>query len=137
MSERLEKIKAHIKEHKVEYACAVTAVVVATFTTIIVRGRYEALATGGAYGLETADTSVTMRPLAFLSRQGNSVSVTNKFGRGRPGYLIRDLDTDEYFRSQRSAASTRGISETILSKHLNGILPDAEGYTFERIRLAE
>lgn len=129
------KIKEHFKKHKVAYAFA-AGVAVAGITCAIMRGRYEALADGGAYGPKTIETSVTMRPLSFLSKQDNVVNVVARTGRGHPGYLIRCLDTNEYFSSQREAASVFGISETLLSKHLSGKLENAEGYNFERLSFA-
>lgn len=135
MNNRIENIKEHVKKHKVKYACGATAVVSVGFTCLIMRGRYE-VARGGTYGPETIDTSVTMRPLAFLSQQHNTVEVIARDGRGHPGYIVHCLDTDQFFSSQRMAALYHGISETILSKHLNGKLPDAEGIQFERLQIS-
>ena len=129
------EIREHIKRHKTTYACAATAVGVATITTLIMRGRYEGFRRE-PYGLETADTSVTMRPLSFLSSQNNIVKVVNQHGTGRPGYLIHSLDSNEYFSSQREAASIFGISESLLSKHLSGKIENVDGYQFERLNLA-
>lgn len=137
MNERIEKIKEHIHRHKVAYSCGATAVVVAGITCVVMRGRYEALANGGAYGPKTIDTSVTVRPLSILSRQETAVSVISRNGRGHPGYIIRCVETGEYFSSQRITALLKNISETILSKHLNGILEDAEGLHFERVALGD
>ena len=64
MKQYVEKIKDHCKENQRFYLGLGMGLSVAGFTCLIMRGRYEALAVGGAYGLETADTSVTMRPLA-------------------------------------------------------------------------
>ena len=130
-----EEIKSHFEKYKTAYITG-GAVVVASISCLIMRGRYEALAPGGAYGLETADTLVTMRPFSFLSSQNNAVKVVNRSGHGRPGYLIRSIDTNEFFSSQREAATIFGISEKLLSNHLNGKLPNAEGYQFERLNFA-
>ena len=131
----MDRIKKHWEEHKTAYLCGASAVVVAGITVLIMRGRYEGFRKE-PYGLQTADTVVTMRPLSFLSKQDNVVKVINKYGIGRPGYLIHSLDTNEYFSSQREAASVFGISESLLSKHLSGKLENAEGYNFERLHLA-
>jgi hypothetical protein len=132
----MDRIKEHLQKYKTVYLCGATGVAVAGITTLIMRGRYEGLGNAGPYGPKTADTLVTMRPLSFLSKQGNVVKVINKYGRGRPGYLIHSLNTNEYFSSQREAASVFGISESILSKHLAGKIENAEGYMFERICMA-
>lgn len=131
-----EDIRSHFQKNKNAYIAGIVGFTFASITCLYMRGRYEALAPGGAYGPETADTLVTMRPLSFLSSQSNVVKVINRANHGRPGYLIRSLDTDEFFSSQREAATIFGISEKLLSNHLNGKLPNAEGYKFERLNFA-
>lgn len=131
----LEKIKTHVQKHKAVYTCGAVALATAGITTLVMRDRYEALVTDGAYGLKTADTSVTMRSLSFLSSQNNIVSVITRNGRGHPGYLVHCLDSDEYFSSQREAALACDVSETLLSKHLNGKLPNVDGRIFNRINV--
>ena len=100
------------------------------------RGRHEALANCGAYGSKTIDTSVTMRSLAFLSKQKNAVTVFVRDGRGRPGYLIYHPKTDQWFSSQRVAAKMFDVSEKRLSNHLNGKTADIDGHKFERIHFS-
>lgn len=130
------EVKSHFEKYKAAYITGAVGVAFASVTCLYMKGRYEALAPGGAYGPEAADTLVTMRPLSFLSSQSNVVKVVNRSGHGRPGYLIRSLDTDEFFSSQREAATIFDISEKLLSNHLNGKLPNAEGYRFERLNFA-
>lgn len=130
------KVRKHWKNNHKFYIGAGGGMVLAGITYTIMRGRYEALAVGGAYGLKTADTSVTMRTLSIFSDQNNVVNVLTREGRGHPGYIIRSLDTDQIFFSQRDAASFFDISETLLSKHLSGKITDAKGLRFERICMA-
>jgi hypothetical protein len=133
---KIEKVKTHLHENKKFYIGLGVGICIAGITYTIMRGRYEALATSGAYGLKTADTSVTMRPLFFMSRQNSVVSVVSRSGRGHPGYIIQNLDTGVYFSSQREAAKAFNISETLLSKHLAGKIADVAGFSFERINMA-
>jgi hypothetical protein len=132
----IEEIKDHIERHKVLYSCIGVGIVTAGITCLIMKGRHEGLGNAGPYGLETADTSVTMRPFSFLSQQKNTVEVIAREGRGHPGYVVHCLETNEYFPSQHQTSSVTGISEMILSRHLNGLLPNAQGLHFERIRVA-
>ena len=134
---KFEKIKQHLKNNRKIYLGAAGSVAFAGITCFVMRERYEALANSGAYGLKTADTSVTMRPLSFLSSQINAVNVINRSIIGRPGYLIRSIDTNEFFASQREAAKAFGISEAVLSKHVTGKLPNANGHLFERLYFAD
>lgn len=154
------KIKKHIKENKKFYVGLGTGLGVAVITTLIMRsnivrgtmgvdglrggpintasyGRYETLANSGVYGSKTADTSITMRPISFLSKQNNTVNVVPRDGRGHPGYIIRDIDSDDLFYSQRETALAKDISENLLSKHLNGKLDNVNGLHFERVSLGE
>ena len=137
MKERIEAIKDHIDRHRVAYSCVITGIVVAGITSVIVRGRYEA-AQRGAYGLETADTSVTMRSLLFFSKQDNTVNTTvHRGGTGAPSYIVQcDEIPNVAWLSQRSASIDTGVSQSILSKHLSGKLPDAEGLHFNRVGVA-
>lgn len=127
-------IKDRIQDHLLLYSVG-GVLIVAGITMVIVRGRYEALATGGAYGSKTIDTSITMRPLSFLASQINLVNVVARDGRGHPGYLVHCLNTDTYFTSQREAAERFNISPTILSKHLSGKLDNVKGMFFERVKV--
>lgn len=132
-------MKEHFKKYKTVYIAGATGVTVAGITYLIMRGRYETLASGGVYGLETADTLVTMRPITFFSPRthNGSIKIINRTNHGRRGYLVHSLDTNEFFASQREAAKVFNISEKLLSNHLNGKLPNAEGYRFERLNFAE
>lgn len=137
MSEtKKEKIVSHFREHKQMHIGVGVGLGVATLagiTYLIVRDRYEALVPDGAYGSKTADTSITMRPLSIFSSQNNIVNVEARNGRGHPGYIVRCLETGDYFTSQREAAAALNVSETILSKHLSGKIQDAEGFHLERL----
>lgn len=131
----LRRIKTHFEKHRDIYIGVGIGAALVGITWVIVKGRYETLANGGVYGLETADTSATMRPFSFLSYQTNSITIKSQTGAGRPGYLVHSLDTGDWFSSQRIAAKFFGISESILSKHLSGKIPNADGFVFERVPL--
>lgn len=87
-------MKKHIQENKWFYSGVATGLGIAVITTLIMRsniargtmgvdglrggpintasyGRYETLANSGVYGSKTADTSITMRPISFLSKHLN------------------------------------------------------------------
>ena len=57
--------------------------------------------------------------------------------RGHPGWIVRCIETGEVFASQNRAAEVTGINPGRLSEHLNGKTPHDQGYTFERVMLAE
>jgi len=140
MNERIKKFKEDVKDHfdrnKTRYCCLVTGVVVAGITVIIMKGRYEATR-GETYGLKTADTSVAMRPFLFFAKDNTIASTVHRGSSGPPSYIIVcDELPNVSWLSQRSAAIDTGVSETILSKHLSGKLPDVDGLHFRRIGVA-
>lgn len=130
-----ERIKEHFKKHCVVYS-AIGGAVLAGITMVVVRGRYETLVSNGVYGSKTADTSITMRPLSFLASQRNVVNVIARNGRGHPGYLVYCKELNGYFRSQQEIADLLAISPTVVSKHIAGKIPDAQGYHLERVKFS-
>jgi hypothetical protein len=76
--------------------------------------------------------------LIFRSPQTvNITAVLDREGRGHPGWPVRNLETKRIFFSQREAAMTFDIPEGILSGHITGKFPDANGLHFERVNLME
>jgi hypothetical protein len=50
--------------------------------------------------------------------------------------VVRCIETDEVFTSQKKAALTMNIPQTELSQHLRGLRDTVHGRTFERICMA-
>jgi len=126
---KVQSVKQHLREHKITYSCVATGVVVAGITVLIMRGRHAGVGDAASDGLE----KVTVRPLSILSNKQTVVTVIQREGRGHPGYIIRCLETGDFFLSQGEAATNFGIHKTVMSRHLNGILDNAGGYHFERL----
>jgi hypothetical protein len=128
--EWFERIKAHVRRNKVRYSFG-AGIAIAGITCVIVKGRIATLAYGGVDGLETADTLVTNRPFfSFWSGQ-STIVIRNPIG--RPGYLVRDIDTDLYYRSQNMAAQRLGATDKMVSDHMHGKLPHVQGHRLERV----
>lgn len=133
MNERFERIKAHVKRNKVAYASLGSAVLAASFTCLIMRGRHADVQCVS----DTAETSVFVRPLTFFSKQGeittNIINVLERDGRGHPGYIVHCKETGDVFASQKQAADAFNIPSAVLSLHIRGKLDDVNGLHFERI----
>ncbi len=144
-------VKEHVEKHKTLYFCGVTTLVVAGITTLIMRDRYETLATGGVYGSKTEKNSITMRsPRDHVSEtyiqggisvrgKSNSLNMVSYFDsnrQGPPSWVVRCLETGALFTSQKSAALEMDLLPSELSKHLNGLMENVRGFTFERICMA-
>jgi hypothetical protein len=123
-----QKMRKHFTENKDRY---VVGVVVAGITVGIMRAVGSQPisvdivdAAGGAIGV--AGKRVVMNNVSFISanRQGS------------PSWVIRCLETDEVFTSQRKAAIAMGLSQANLSQHLNQVRDHVNDLHFERIALA-
>jgi hypothetical protein len=126
-----DRLKTHYEEQKPLYSHVAVGVLFAGITCFIMRGRIVALALRGVNGPETADTLVTNHPLfSFLSGQ-DVVIIRNEIG--RPSYLVHDIDTDLWYRSQTAAARALGVSVSRMSNHLNGQLEHVDGHYLERV----
>ena len=124
--EIIDKIKTHIEEHKLEYACSVTAIVTVGITYFIMRNRYS--------GSGRSDT-INVTPL-FLGKAGDIVTTIHNGDRGHPGFRIRCLEFPHVdWDTQANAARAFHISPSLLSYHLNGMdgYDNVNGLHFERI----
>lgn len=126
----LDEVKNHFERNKNAYKVG-CAFAIAGITCFIMRGRIEALAYGGAYGPETADTLVTNRSLFSLSCRQHAIVIRNEIG--RPSYLIHDLNTDLWYRSQNAIAKALGATDKMVSDHVNGLIPHVKGHQLERV----
>lgn len=127
--EGVDDLKTHIRENKRRYLLGVLGF--AGITCLVMRGVASqpiSSSVTGAAGSNVigAGKKVVMRNVSFIS--------SNR--QGPPSWVVRCLDTGDIFTSQRSAALALGITETNLSKHLNGLQETAEGLSFERICMA-
>lgn len=128
------KIKAHIKKHKYKYGYAATVIATAGITWLIMRSN---IARGEvSEGIARGEISNTA---SFNFRSPNTVNVITvleRDGRGHPGYPVRNVETKHVFLSQHEAARAFGVSESLISGHLNGKFPDVDGLHFERVNIA-
>lgn len=114
MKEKIEKVKAHLKEHKVAYIAGGVGVAAGVVVTLALK----------------SDIKVT----GIIIGKNNTLNQTTLLvRRGHPGNVIRCIQTGEVFASQGRAAEAMGISPSNLSQHLNGKYAHAGGYTFENL----
>jgi hypothetical protein len=126
----IDSVKEHFKKNKDVYiSCGIG--LVAGFTCAIVRDVISQRISRGisvtaSRGISVAGKSVVMNNVSYISANRQ----------GAPSWVVRSLDTGEIFTSQRAAAIAMGLPESEVSKHLNGIMDDVRGYTFERLCMA-
>lgn len=124
-------IKEHFKKHRTIYLCTATGVVVAGITCVIMRGVASRHIEDGCTVLAKGGYTVLGKSVVT-----NNVSYISSNRQGPPSWVVRCIETGNIFASQKSAAIEMGIDPSNLSKHLNGIFNNADGYHFERICMA-
>jgi hypothetical protein len=134
MKEQIEKVKEHVKKHKVAYSCLGTGIVVAGITYFIMRERCSSQHISVGIASDAAQGGI----VAVLGKNAviNNVSYISSRRKGSPSWVIRCLETGEIFTSQKAAALAMNIPQSELSQHLNGLRNYVRGYTFERICMA-
>lgn len=150
-----DKVKEHVKEHKEEYILG--GIVLAGITLLVMKGRYARM-----QRVLNGSDKITMHPfgakptywahqpmqspptghIGFTfsdiqdSFNNNVINVLEREGRGHPGYMIRCVENELTYVSQKQAALAFDVSPKRISDHMNGRLADVDGYHFERIVLA-
>jgi hypothetical protein len=117
MSERIEKVKTHLKENKATYFVGVGGVVVGTAVGFFSFGR----------GVQIVDS------FKLINWKSPHTSQTILHPQGHLGYKVRDTVTGNLYCSQNSAARALGVNKGIMSGHLNGKFPDVNGHILERV----
>jgi F0F1-type ATP synthase membrane subunit c/vacuolar-type H+-ATPase subunit K len=117
------RIKEHVLRHKTAYLIG-AGVAIAGITYLVTRNT------------SIGQGNVNVRALNILSNRPNIVTVIESGRQGPPSWVVRCLETDEVFTSQRGAAIIKGINERVISQHLNGGIENAGGFHFERICMA-
>lgn len=148
MESRIEKIKNHVKENKEVYISVGVSVLFAGITVLIVKRNSDcgigSVIHGTAKGSPAVPGETSVNALE-VNRGGlvlgdsyalNNVSFIFRNRQGPPSWVVRCMETNGIFTSQNSAAIAMDIQPSILSRHLNGLLEDANGYHFERVCLA-
>ena len=113
-----EKIKTHVKEHKEAYIVGGISIVACVGVWIVARKTVEA---------------------PRVSNQATQIGVVNRstqvviemVERSTPSKPVHLVGTDLYFPSLSEASRKTGHSLPMLSKHINGHIPDLNGDVFE------
>ena len=111
---------------------------IAGFSCLMMRGRSGVLS--------VPDSQLVGRGISVTAKDGisvlgkrvemNNVSYFSSNRQGPPSWVIRCKETGALFTSQNSAAVEMGLPASEISKHLNGVMGNVRGNTFERICMA-
>jgi hypothetical protein len=127
---QVEKLKQHFQENWKIYA-GVGGGTLAGITCCIVRGVASRPISSGITG--TADHGITAIGKKVVMSNVSYISANRQ---GPPSWVVRCKETSELFTSQRAAEMEMGLTAGNVSKYLLGTIPNANGYTFERICMA-
>lgn len=129
-----DKIKQHLRDNKTHYIWGSVTVVVAGITCVIVKGRCS------SHRIDRGISVVADRGISVIADRSvvkdNVFHISKHSRRGAPSWIVRCVETGEVFSSQREAAEAMGLSQSEISKHLNGLMDHVRGFTFERIAMA-
>jgi hypothetical protein len=127
-----EGIASHVKRHKVAYSFG-AGIAIAGITCLIIGKNVKSSLDTGANGSEMTTLHSFFFSLFANNSGHNVVTTVHTGGRGHPGFRVKHPATNLDFDTQGAAARAFHIPETIVSKHLNGKIPNAYGEVFERI----
>ena len=130
-------MKDHFKRNKENYVRLLIAIGVASFTYSIMKRMTIPISSCATGTASLCDTETGGRALVDVQNSTlNNVSIFSSHRQGSPSWIVKCFETGETFRSQREAAKAMDIKEYNISKHLNGLQENAEGYHFSRIAIA-
>jgi len=135
---KIEKLKDHVRRHKVVYSCVVTGVTVAGITFVIMRSNSSfgdrLYGQGGGKDVYTTNPQVKVTS-RIISRSTININNGPSDAKNRTlrwivrevGGLCREWD------SQADASMATGHSEANVSKHLNYGAPLSDGLQLVRV----
>jgi hypothetical protein len=125
-----DRFKQHVNEHKVPYLIG-AGVGIAGITYAITRGVTSqpighGISVTAQDGISVLGKKVVMSNVSYISANRQ----------GPPSWVTRCLESGEIYSSQALAAMHEKVDPSYLSKHLNGLMENANGKHFERICMA-
>ncbi len=121
MSERIGKIKAHLREHKVVYLASGASFALGGISMLALSQNPEIKQTVDSWKF----TIFTWKPSTI-----NNISA-DLIRRGHPGLAVICKETKKQWASINHAALENGISSTALAGHLKGKFENAGGLHYE------
>ncbi len=118
MSERIDKIKTHLKENKTTYFVGVGSAMVGAAIAVITISRSE------------AGTEIAQKIVQVVIGNRSNATVVNLIERSTPSKPVHLVGTNLYFNSLHEAAEKTGHSLSMISRNINGHIADVKGDAF-------
>ena len=143
LPKKMSRVKTHFVKHKQLYlgiTIGAGLIMLAGITYVIVRDTSQLDQRGNSVlpqrGISVLDVKAENSQVVTNYGSMGNVSYISANRQGPPSWVIRHVETGEIYTSQNSAATNLDISGSELSKHLNGLMDNVRGMTFERICMA-
>jgi hypothetical protein len=123
MNARIEKVKKHFQDNRGTYiACGVTAVVAVAGTFFFVKNK-------------TLPPQIISTIAPVFNNEVNPV-IINMIERSTASKPVHLVGTNLYFNSLSEAARETGHTLSMISRNVNGFIPDVKGDVFELLEAA-
>ncbi len=121
----MNKVKEHLKKHKVSYMSSVSCLIIGTAVGVTLRA-----------GLpkEVQNLNYSVQKLNWKPK--NTQMIIQMTERSTPSKPVHLVGTNLYFESLNDAARKTGHSLSMISKHINGHIADLKGDVFELLEKA-
>ena len=123
VSAKSKQIKKHFKDHQVVYICTIGGLIVGAAGTYFVTRT-------------NADNELAQKFNQVGFRNEINAVIIQLIERSTPSKPVHLVGTDRYFSSLNEAARETGHSLTMLSRQINGHIPDIKGDVFELLESA-
>lgn len=90
---------------------------------------------GAGVGILPRGVTNTTSPFSFGNKQSINIISVLESERGHPGWPVRCIETGQKWLTQGAAAKDLGVSEGLMSGHVQGKIPDIFGLHIERMSL--
>jgi hypothetical protein len=124
MNQKIEQVKKHLRENKKVYIAVGISSVVTTATILLVLNRSE------------SGVQVVQKITQLGFRNEVNPTVINLIELSTPSKPVHLVGTDQYFNSIHDAARKTGHHVSMISKNVNGKIPDLKGDVFELLESA-
>ena len=125
---KYQEISAHIEKNKNVYISAVASSAITAAVLLMLKQS----STSSPINVDAGrDAIVAGRDVVM-----ENVKMISADRQGPPSWVIRNKMTNHVEKSQRRMALHDGVSQSTLSRHLNGLRDHANGMEYERLCLA-
>lgn len=130
-----QKVKGHFKKHKVKYIVGGTCLVAGGTVGYYVSKHYHAVNMNVISKVEPTNVAIG-KDISIKNKTDITNNVTNVNMGGHTRKIVRRVSDGKLFGSVQEAAAEAGVSQPLMSNHLNGRNDHINGGKYEIAGLA-